>query len=79
MKLWKIWQDVNQDYDAYDSAIVTAETEEEARMTHPRTTCTYDYWPMDTWTDPDKVRVEYLGEAKEGTTAGVILASYNAG
>ena len=28
---------------------------------------------------PDIVRVEYLGEAKPGTAAGVILASFNAG
>lgn len=35
MKLWKISQSVNYDYDTYDSAIVAAETEDEARMIHP--------------------------------------------
>lgn len=29
--------------------------------------------------NPNEVIVEYIGEAKEGTVAGVILSSYNAG
>lgn len=28
---------------------------------------------------PSQVKVEYIGEAKEGTEEGIILASYNAG
>ena len=35
MKLWKIFQDENNDYDTYDSAVVAAETEIEAQLTHP--------------------------------------------
>lgn len=35
MKLWLISQDVNNNYDTYDSAVVAAETEEEARHTYP--------------------------------------------
>lgn len=35
MKLWLISQDVNNDYDTYDSAVVAAETEQEARLTYP--------------------------------------------
>ena len=35
MKLWLISQDVNNNYDTYDSAVVAAETEEEARVTFP--------------------------------------------
>jgi len=31
MKLWIISQSVNRGYDTYDSAVVAAETEEEAR------------------------------------------------
>ena len=35
MKLWLISQDVNSGYDTYDSAVVAAETEEEARGIYP--------------------------------------------
>jgi hypothetical protein len=35
MKLWLISQNVNNGYDTYDSAVVAAETEEEARTTYP--------------------------------------------
>jgi hypothetical protein len=35
MKLWLISQDVNRGYDTYDSAVVAAETEDEARRIHP--------------------------------------------
>jgi hypothetical protein len=31
------------------------------------------------WAHPDKVDIEYIGEATEGTEAGVICASFNAG
>ncbi len=35
MKLWLISQDVNNNWDTYDSAVVAAETEEEARNIYP--------------------------------------------
>ena len=35
MNLYLISQDVNNGYDTYDSAVVAAETEQEARETHP--------------------------------------------
>jgi hypothetical protein len=35
MKLWLISQNVNHNYDTYDSAVVAANTEEEARHTYP--------------------------------------------
>lgn len=35
MKLWLISQRDNNGYDTYDSAVVAAETEEEARCIHP--------------------------------------------
>lgn len=41
MKLWRISQDVNNGWDTYDSAVVAAETEEEARNTFP------DKWDND--------------------------------
>jgi hypothetical protein len=35
MKLWLISQSVNRDYDTYDSSVVAAKTEADARETHP--------------------------------------------
>lgn len=35
MKLWRISQDVNNNYGTYDSAVVAAETEDEARNIYP--------------------------------------------
>ena len=76
MKLWIISQDVNNDYDTFDSAVVAAETEEEARNINPA-----GAWG-DSWTgwatDPSQVTVEYLGVA-DRDISGVILASFNAG
>jgi hypothetical protein len=72
MKIWKITAPEKfVTYDTYDSAIVAAETEEDARSTSPS-------GPPE-WPTVDRVTVEYLGEAKPGTERGVILASFNAG
>ena len=35
MKLYRIWQTVNEDYDTFDSAVVAAYDEEDARSIHP--------------------------------------------
>ena len=35
MKLWKISQEENNDFDTYSDAVVAAETEAEAQLTHP--------------------------------------------
>ncbi len=35
MKLYLISQDINSGYDSYDSAVVSAESEEDARKIHP--------------------------------------------
>lgn len=77
MKLWLISQNANNGYDTYDSAVVAADSEDKARNTHP-----YNYpesWGY-TWCEsPSQVTVKYIGEAAEGTEAGVICASFNAG
>lgn len=77
MKLWRIWQEVNNNYDTYDSAVVAAETEDEARHTHPGNYNNFE--PGGTWAPVDHVRAELIGTAKPGTKAGVIVASFNAG
>ena len=83
MKLWYISQDVNDDYDTYDSAVVAAETEEQARLTHP-SGYEKDWNGIEKqhsgWCDAVHVTVRYIGEAAvEGVSAGVVCASFNAG
>lgn len=73
-KLYKIWQDIYDiyyDYDMYDSAIVCAENEEEARNTK--------FDDIDSWVKPEDVHVEEIGIAKDNIKKGIILASFNAG
>lgn len=75
MKLWLISQDVNSGYDTYDSAVVSAETEDDARKAPPTDS---KWFRADTeWADPKDVNVRYLGETTE--PAGAICASYKAG
>jgi len=82
MKLYKLSQDENDFYDTYDSVVVAAETEEEAKFIHPEETI-IDWGGIDgrleSWCNVDHVKVEYIGEAKGGTEKGVILGSFNAG
>lgn len=78
MKLFKISQSENDDYDTFDSAIVAAPDESAASSIHP----SGGIWTprSDEWCkSPDQVTVEYIGEAAPGIEQGVILASYNAG
>ena len=82
MKLYKIYQNVNSGYDTYDSAIVAANSENEARNINVNTSFLYDddeYWRYHGWCKPEHVKVDYIGEAVDGTELGIILSSFNAG
>lgn len=79
MKLWLISQTMNDDYDTYDSAVVAAETEDEARLIQPSE---YEKWgeKYSSWCEkPEQVTVKLIGDAIPETVAGVICASFNAG
>lgn len=76
MKLWLIEQNINNGYDTYDSAVVAAKTEEEARNIHPRGD---NEWSDYCWVSPNKVSVSLIGNAIPKTNKGVICASFNAG
>ena len=77
----KASQTVNSDYDTYDSAVVCADSEADAKDIHPRGP---DY-SMDNecdlgcWAKRESIAVEYIGEAKDGLPRGVVCASFNAG
>lgn len=90
MNLYLLRQDENNNYDSFDSAIIAAESEEEAKLFHPsgsrwdQESPEWDSGKPDNWkyewaSSPDNVEVLLIGTAVEGTKAGVILASYNAG
>jgi hypothetical protein len=82
MKLFFIWQTENTDYDTYDSAVVCAKSEDDARMMSPSSRAgvihnfnTYSDWA----TKPENVNVKYIGEADESIAIGVVCSSFNAG
>ena len=81
MNIYKISQDIHTTYETYDSAIVIAENEEKARLTHP---CDGEVFDSDgVWTSwvtkgqIDSIKVEFIGTTDK--ESGVVLASYNAG
>lgn len=76
LKLWLISQSENRGHDSFDSAVVAAYTEEEAKQINPD-----GEWKLyAAWcSSPDKVHVEYLGIATEGVEPGIVLSSFNAG
>ena len=82
MKIFRLSQEVNRGYDTYDSVIVCADSEEDAKTIHPNG---YEFnkhlYPnSNPWCNEiESVKVEYIGEAKEGLPRGVVLASFNAG
>lgn len=95
MNIYLIWQNENNNYDTFDSAVVIAENEYEARCTHPNP----EYKFIDNelyficedgtikkenysygWVDnPFKVEVELIGSASKGAKPRVVCTSFNAG
>ena len=73
MKLYLVSQDINKGYDTYDSVVVSAENEEDAKTV--MSFCKYS-WVEEN--DKNKLQVEYLGEYV-GDERKIILASFNAG
>lgn len=87
MYLYRISQDENNGWDTFDSAIVAADSAEEARSFHPHGH-RYDKKNIDHWkggyswswaSHPDRVAVELIGEADPRLPPGVVIASFNAG
>ena len=78
MNLYLLTQDAVTGYDTYDSVVVAALTETEAKSIHPCTILGWDSrgdWPK----SPENVDAKLIGKAVEGTPEGVILSSLNAG
>lgn len=71
-------------YDTYDSAVVIAETEKEARIIHPSGSDDWDGKDeYGSWCNASEVEVKYLGELSFENyykySFGVVCASFNAG
>lgn len=91
MKLWLLVNKKVTGYDTYDSAVVAANTIEEARYIHPQDyknnwwekDQTDKWWERDqtyaSWCLPADVEISFIGEADEKILEGVICASFNAG
>lgn len=81
MNLYLLTQSKCRGYDTYDSCVVAAESEDKAVLMHPDggliTNRNYysAVWPKDS----SHVEATLIGKAIKGTTAQVILASFNAG
>jgi hypothetical protein len=67
----------NQTWDEWISAVVAAETPEDASTIHPGGS---DRWsPCEAWVSFDQVDVQFVGVAAPGTERGVVHNSWNAG
>lgn len=79
LKLFRISQTVNKDYDTYDLAVVVAENEDDARRIHPDGRG-LKWVDVGDWCSPEHVAVEFVGIPDELFKAGdVVCASFNAG
>lgn len=72
MNLYLIKQTENPGYDTYRSAVVVANSEEDAKKIHPNGRDTAeDWWSTSTskwydgWAHPDNVKVELIGIAAD--------------
>jgi len=77
MKLYLISQTVNDDYDTYDSFVVCASDEDDAKIIHKLEA--EDYYSSPWVSKVSDIDVKYLGEADESIERGEILGSFNAG
>ena len=82
MNIYKIKQNANKDYDTYDSAVVIAESAQEAQQMQPEQD-EPGFSPDSRefkWAVPEDVIVTYIGIADPAFTKPcVIVSSFNAG
>ena len=80
MNLYLISQDINDRLNTYDSAVVCAESEDEARLICPDGRQNWDgktdAW--DCWAEAEHVDVALIGTAANKVDRGIVCASFNA-
>lgn len=82
LSIWLISQSANDNYDTFSDAVVIAETEERARLTHPdRNTKDWNgkARSYDDWTAAENVSAKLIGTALPDAKPGVVCASFHAG
>lgn len=84
MNIYKISQNINNDYDTYDAMVVYAENVEQAIQMHPdgMSNLSTGEWCSISWVDVDnidKLKVELVGVTDNIKKPKVILSSFNAG
>ncbi len=80
MKIYLLSQDDNNNYDTYDSIIVCAESEEDARTITPYGGPFVENERCSSWAKKSSaISCEEIGEANDKQIRGVIIASFNAG
>ena len=80
MKLYLLKQNENNGYDTYDSCLVCAENEADARTMTPDGNTFKDNNIWSSWARSKKsITCEEIGEANDKQERGVIIASFNAG
>lgn len=67
MKLYRISQEYNCGYDTFDSAIVAAETEDAARLTHPNGGYTWGRFKQGRPSEPGNHEDQWGQPSKDGT------------
>ena len=77
MKLYRVWQNKNNGYDTYDSAVIAATGINRAKRISIEE---FHRELFSAWVgDIKDVHASEIGEAKEGVYEGVIVSSFNAG
>ena len=79
MNIYLISQDENDDYETYDSAVVAAESEADARSISPDGAECEIKGISWVWTNQAYVTARFIGIAGIGINRGVICSSFNAG
>jgi len=80
MNLWLISQTDVKGWDTFDSAVVAAETEEEAKLMYPGNGDDIRNESGEFWTKrPELVTAILIGNATNGIEKGVVCASFHAG
>ena len=80
MKLYLLEQNDNNDYDTYDSCLVCAENEADARTIDPDGNTFEENNRWSSWArSKEAITCQEIGEANGKQQRGVVIASFNAG
>ena len=80
MKLYLLTQNDNNGWDTYDSILVCAENEEDAKTIDPNGDPFVENKPYSSWAKfKSSITCKEIGTANEDQVRGVIIASFNAG